>query len=200
MRSQLYSLKPGFLFKPNRGLSAYNHDTCIENTPDLVRQTRRETKRPKRDTAPSAPASPQLHHGCLMPTSPHPSADHVVLQPKVLEMRRQSEVNELNVGPFLSLVRQDVVQLQVSVLKTHDARSDRQHGGLHGEFPVTNQENRPNTGATLSMGHRNGRERCRRVNTRAGLLCVWVSVCLLVCPCLSSSPRYSCRAYTARRW
>lgn len=48
----------------------------------------------------------------------HPGADDVVLQPEVLEVCRQPEVDELNVCALLGLVCQDVVQLQVAMLNT----------------------------------------------------------------------------------
>lgn len=53
--------------------------------------------------------------------SSHPGTDDVMLEPKVLEVRRQPEVHELHVGAFLSLVCQDVVQLQVSMLNNRNS-------------------------------------------------------------------------------
>lgn len=62
--------------------------------------------------------------------SAHPGADDVVLKPKVLEVRRQPEVHELHVGPLLGLVRQDVVQLQISMLRQRTRTVA--HGGRMG--------------------------------------------------------------------
>lgn len=41
-----------------------------------------------------------------------------MLKAEVLEVRREPEVHELHVGPFLRLIRQYIVQLQVAMLGT----------------------------------------------------------------------------------